>query len=121
MTTISPTQRKDGQSCPPSATRFQSDFGPVDPKGSSQMSLDQHYMMGEYASLSEYITEFKQLATETEYNNEALLCFFKKGLNPRLRNRVAGVNPELEGLEQYKLVAVRMQNQWSKVQVEVKA
>ncbi|KAJ7123006.1 hypothetical protein C8R44DRAFT_596548, partial [Mycena epipterygia] len=45
-------------------------------------------------SADEYITLFKGLATASKFDDEALLHYFKQGLNPSLRTAVFNIRPQ---------------------------
>ncbi|KAJ8080874.1 hypothetical protein PM082_017709 [Marasmius tenuissimus] len=77
-------------------------------------------MSGNLAKLEEYITAFELVAPFTGYNNEALLQFFKVGMNPGLCQAVEGMEPEPEGLQKFIRAAIHKQNHFEQQQVESK-
>ncbi|KAL0563796.1 hypothetical protein V5O48_018266 [Marasmius crinis-equi] len=94
--------------------QFMQDFGPLDPKGSAQLKIDNLSMTGDLAKLDDYITAFDEWSGATEYNDAALITFFKKGLPKALTERVdtaaAVAGSTFDTLDKYKEVAIRLQN-----------
>ncbi|KAL0578110.1 hypothetical protein V5O48_003889 [Marasmius crinis-equi] len=68
--------------------RFMQDFGPLDPKVSAQLKIDNLSMTGDLAKLDDYITAFDEWSGATKHNDAALITFFKKGLPNALTERV---------------------------------
>ncbi|KAL0062476.1 hypothetical protein AAF712_010688 [Marasmius tenuissimus] len=100
--------------------QFQQDFGVRGRKGRSQVVLEEISMSGNLAKLEEYIAAFELAAPFTGYNDEALLRFFKAGMNPGLRRAVEGMEPEPEGLQKFITAAIHKQNRFEQQQADSK-
>ncbi|KAJ8096308.1 hypothetical protein PM082_011464 [Marasmius tenuissimus] len=100
--------------------RFKQDFGVRGRKGRSQVVLEEISMSGNLAKLENYIAAFELAAPFTGYNDEALLQFFKAGMNPGLRRAVEGMEPEPEGLQKFIKAAIHKQNRFEQQQAESK-
>ncbi|KAL0059097.1 hypothetical protein AAF712_014198 [Marasmius tenuissimus] len=100
--------------------QFQQDFGVRGGKGRSQVVLEEISMSGNLAKLEEYIAAFELATPFTGYNDEALLWFFKAGMNPGLCRAVEGMEPEPEGLQKFITAAIHKQNHFEQQQGESK-
>ncbi|KAJ8073820.1 hypothetical protein PM082_012098 [Marasmius tenuissimus] len=92
--------------------QFKKDFAPLDPKGKAQTAIETITMTGDLADIDKYISEFERHAAVSKLGEEALLLFFKRGLHPKLVDRVSGTYPRPKGLEGYKKRAVELQNEY---------
>ncbi|KAL0062666.1 hypothetical protein AAF712_010503 [Marasmius tenuissimus] len=63
-------------------------------------------MSGNLAKLEEYIAAFELATPFTGYNDEALLQFFKAGMNPGLRRAAKEMQPKPEGLQKFITAAI---------------
>ncbi|KAL0058737.1 hypothetical protein AAF712_014565 [Marasmius tenuissimus] len=79
-----------------------------------------HRFKQDFAKLENYIAAFELAAPFTGYNDEALLRFFKAGMNPGLRRAVEGMEPEPDGLQKFIKVAIHKQNRFEQQQAESK-
>ncbi|KAJ8091577.1 hypothetical protein PM082_024501 [Marasmius tenuissimus] len=100
--------------------RFKQDFGVQGRKGRSQVVLEEISMSGNLAKLENYIAAFELAAPFTGYNGEALLRFFKAGMNPGLCRAVEGMEPEPERLQKFIKAAIHKQNRFEQQQAESK-
>ena len=60
--------------------------------------------------LDEYNTFFETYADDSGFDQEALLYFYKKGLHPKLVDRVSNTYPLPKGLAAYKVRAMQVES-----------
>jgi hypothetical protein len=55
-----------------------------------------------------YATKFRRIASDTGFNKDALINFFRKGLNEDIKDRLAATLEEPSGLEEYIALCVKI-------------
>uniref|UniRef100_A0A0W0EU17 Retrotransposon gag domain-containing protein n=1 Tax=Moniliophthora roreri TaxID=221103 RepID=A0A0W0EU17_MONRR len=90
--------------------RFRKHWQPVDVAGDAQMRIHD-LQMKEHAD--DYINQFRLLASQTGYDDIALMTFFKEGLVPSLQDKIMlrSEGPP-ETLDKWYEIAIRYDNQY---------
>ncbi|KAI3601672.1 hypothetical protein WG66_009006 [Moniliophthora roreri] len=90
--------------------RFRKHCQPVDVAGDAQIRI-RNLQMKEHAN--DYINQFRLLASQTGYDDVALMTFFKEGLVPSLQDKIMlrSEGPP-ETLDKWYEIAIRYDNQY---------
>ncbi|KAI3616373.1 hypothetical protein WG66_012580 [Moniliophthora roreri] len=90
--------------------RFRKAWQPVDVKGEAQMRIEDLWMK---ERADDYVNQFRLLAMETGYDNEALIKFFKEGLPESLVNKIMlRTDGASETLHEWFKLAIQYNNQY---------
>jgi len=72
------------------AHELRSNFGPADPIGTAESELEA-LVMKENQKIAKYVVTFNRLATQVQWDNNALRHSFYRGLPDRIKDQIANV------------------------------
>ena len=98
---------------------FISTFGDPDKAGTARFKME---LLKQGASTAdEYITSFKELQVDSEYNDAALIEKFEKGLNTALVDKIYGLPSMPKNLKEWMEWASKLDRQWRRREIKKKA
>lgn len=98
---------------------FNSVFGDPDPAGTARFKMDRLHQGSQ--TVDEYVSKFRELKSDTGYNDAALVEKFKKGLNQGLVDRIFGLQDMPTTLKDWETWSSKFDRQWRQRQAEKKA
>jgi hypothetical protein len=98
---------------------FKAAFGDPDPGSTARFKMDQ-LKQGSH-SVEEYVAKFKELASQTKYNDAAHIEKFEKGLNSALVDKIYSLPEMPDTLTGWITWATKLDRQWRQREARKKA